>query len=731
MLSLKQAKLDVVTFQIQNTELTKLNHALQEQLKEEKKINEKWLTSLKKVSQYISEQIPHQKKKVLGGELLIESLSKININENAFIFASMEYDQEMVPKTKDWAERLNLDRKLPNFNTERILVPKNQAGASLRSEVMPLNFQPYSPKERPCLGSLRLLHIDLFGLVSPVSINHEKYTLVIVDEYSRERIPDISYFHMFGCLVFIHNQKDHLGKFDAKVDDGYFLRYLSILKYFKVYKTRRQQIEETYHVIFDESIEAIREGMLTRSMAAKLTAASTSKCLFADFLSEIEPKKVSKALKHPRWIDAINKKDKHGTTIKNKARLVAQVYSQEEGTDYDETFAPVATMEAIRISLAFPHPHGFKSSEFHDYVCKLNKALYGLKQAPRAWYQSNPKESHLIAVKRMLRYLKGTLTLGLYYPKCLGFNLKGYSGSDYASCKKKNFREFWGTGVSFDPFPSTDEPEKRPLKDSVSLPPLVAKPMKGKSQTVTSTSPKSQGLKASGALSKKRKRPSTGFPSTLDEGTRKSQPLLESTATHLKDSEGKKQPFDRDITFMTLDKGIAKTTLRPEGSREDKDLRESKEDILGAGEEMDDNPQSAETQDNSSPPQEDKHTSSIAPILKHPILILQVIKSSRTSMSSFEKSSSTINDLYTSLKVITQLFKDITNSVKDDPATTKKIKEAFETLAKISTQTTKILSSVRSFDFSTLQSTVKNIQDHAFEQEEASVAWMKSSTNMA
>ncbi|GKC25977.1 hypothetical protein Tco_1028127 [Tanacetum coccineum] len=76
LLILKQAKLDAVTFQIQNTELTKLNHALQEQLKKEKKINEKWLTSLKKVSQCISEQIPHQKNKVLGGELFIESSSK-------------------------------------------------------------------------------------------------------------------------------------------------------------------------------------------------------------------------------------------------------------------------------------------------------------------------------------------------------------------------------------------------------------------------------------------------------------------------------------------------------------------------------------------------------------------------------------------------------------------------------------------------------------------------------
>ncbi|GKF79634.1 hypothetical protein Tco_0235202, partial [Tanacetum coccineum] len=50
-------------------------------------------------------------------------------------------------------------------------------------------------------------------------------------------------------------------------------------------------------------------------------------------------------------------------------------------------------------------------------------------------YQSNPKDSHLTAVKRILRYLTGTSTLGLYYLKCLGFDLKGYLNSDYAGCK--------------------------------------------------------------------------------------------------------------------------------------------------------------------------------------------------------------------------------------------------------------------------------------------------------
>ena len=76
-------------------------------------------------------------------------------------------------------------------------------------------------------------------------------------EIYRKRIPDISYFHVFGCPVFIHNHKDHLGKFDAKSDDGYFLGYSFVSKAFRVFNTRRQQVEETYHVTFDESMEAI------------------------------------------------------------------------------------------------------------------------------------------------------------------------------------------------------------------------------------------------------------------------------------------------------------------------------------------------------------------------------------------------------------------------------------------------------------------------------------------
>ncbi|GJU10179.1 putative ribonuclease H-like domain-containing protein [Tanacetum coccineum] len=116
-----------------------------------------------------------------------------------------------------------------------------------------------------------------------------------------------------------------------------------------------------------------------------------------------------------KWVFR-NKKDERGIVIRNKARLVAQGYTQEEGIDYDEVFAPVARIEAIRLFLAYAsfkdfvvyqmdvksaflygkieeevyvcQPPGFEDPDFPDRVYKVEKALYGLHQAPRAWYET-------------------------------------------------------------------------------------------------------------------------------------------------------------------------------------------------------------------------------------------------------------------------------------------------------------------------------------------------------
>ncbi|KAD5318271.1 hypothetical protein E3N88_18217 [Mikania micrantha] len=186
---------------------------------------------------------------------------------------------------------------------------------------------------------------------------------------------------------------------------------------------------------------AISAGVSTRSQLSNF-------CLYALFVSQQEPKNYHIALRDNGWVEAMqlellqfkkqqvwelvplpqgkcaigtkwvfmNKTDENGQIIKNKARLVVQGFSQEEGIDYDETFAPVARLEAIRLFLAYAalhklkvfqmdvksaflygkikeevyvcQPPGFEDNKHPDWVYKLDKALYGLKQAPRAWYDT-------------------------------------------------------------------------------------------------------------------------------------------------------------------------------------------------------------------------------------------------------------------------------------------------------------------------------------------------------
>ncbi|GKC30914.1 ribonuclease H-like domain-containing protein [Tanacetum coccineum] len=118
-------------------------------------------------------------------------------------------------------------------------------------------------------------------------------------------------------------------------------------------------------------------------------------CLFACFLSQMEPKKVIQALADSSWVYR-NKKDEIGIVVRNKERLVAQGYTQEEGIDYDEVFAPVARIEAIRLFLAYASFMGLivyqmdgKSAFLYGTIKEeVDKALYGLYQALKAWYET-------------------------------------------------------------------------------------------------------------------------------------------------------------------------------------------------------------------------------------------------------------------------------------------------------------------------------------------------------
>ncbi|KAK1648336.1 hypothetical protein QYE76_066141 [Lolium multiflorum] len=203
---------------------------------------------------------------------------------------------------------------------------------------------------------------------------------------------------------------------------------------------RERKLERLEHT-HDKVLGDVRAKVSTRRQLANFSNHHA-------YISVVEPKKVFEALEDSDWVEAMheelnnfkrnkvwtlvekpkecrnvigtkwifkNKQDEFGNIVRNKARLVAQGFSQVEGIDFGETYAPVARLESIRILLAYASHHNFKLQQmdvksaflngplheevyvkqppgfedlnFPNHVYKLDKALYGLKQAPRAWFE--------------------------------------------------------------------------------------------------------------------------------------------------------------------------------------------------------------------------------------------------------------------------------------------------------------------------------------------------------
>ncbi|GJT28994.1 ribonuclease H-like domain-containing protein, partial [Tanacetum coccineum] len=235
-------------------------------------------------------------------------------------------------------------------------------------------------------------------------------------------------------------------------------------------------------LILSQMMEYSIELMMMMKMWEDLQSADSNKREdlkgFFSTTSLKEPKTISQALKDESWVEAMQdellqfKLQQVWILVDLPFGKKAIGTKQEEGIDYDEVFAPVARIEAIRLFLAFASYKGFlvyqmdvKSAFIYDKieeemyvhqppgfvdpthpnkVYKVVKALYGLHQAPRAWpdimfavyacarFQVTPKASHLHAVKRIFRYLKHQPKLGLWYPRDSPFELEAFSDSDYA-----------------------------------------------------------------------------------------------------------------------------------------------------------------------------------------------------------------------------------------------------------------------------------------------------------
>ncbi|GJV98293.1 retrovirus-related pol polyprotein from transposon TNT 1-94 [Tanacetum coccineum] len=113
-----------------------------------------------------------------------------------------------------------------------------------------------------------------------------KRHLKIPYEIFHRRLPNINFFNVFGCPVFTHNHKDHLGKFDEKVDDGYFLGYSLVSKAFGDFNTRIQQTTETFNITFDESTKAIK---FSKPSAKNITITESERYPPKEYLHHFEP----------------------------------------------------------------------------------------------------------------------------------------------------------------------------------------------------------------------------------------------------------------------------------------------------------------------------------------------------------------------------------------------------------------------------------------------------------
>ncbi|GJT39358.1 retrovirus-related pol polyprotein from transposon TNT 1-94 [Tanacetum coccineum] len=220
---------------------------------------------------------------------------------------------------------------------------------------------------------LELLYMDLFGPSAIRSYGGNLYTLVIVDDYSRytwtrflrtknEAFEQFEIFikklqNQLGCSI-VSIWTDHGREFDNEVQFGEFCN-----------------ANEPKNVN-----EALKDESWIIAMQEELNQ------FIANDVWELVPQPKSMTIIGTKWVYK-NKLDENGVVSRNKARLVSQGYNQQEGIDYDENYAPVASAfldNFINEEVYVAQPLGFINFVKLDHVYKLKKALYGLKQAPKA-----------------------------------------------------------------------------------------------------------------------------------------------------------------------------------------------------------------------------------------------------------------------------------------------------------------------------------------------------------
>nr|GEV92171.1 retrovirus-related Pol polyprotein from transposon TNT 1-94 [Tanacetum cinerariifolium] len=278
-------------------------------------------------------------------------------------------------------------------------------------------------------------------------------------ELFNERSPGIGFLRPFGCHVMIVNTLYHLGKFNAKGDEEQQevngdKEVLESSRNSNLTTSTRVSTNDLFELASSSTVETevptISTHVLTDSLSTPAVTSSVPIIISRRGSSFTEPLSLGNAMSFENRLEDFfrdtsnavslnevdvdlsnmetpiqvlkNKKYERGIVIRNNACLVAQGHTQEEGIDYEEVFAHVARIEAIRLLLAYASYMGF--------------TVYPMDVKSAFLHQVTPKECHFYVAKRMFRYLKGNPKLGLWYPKESPFDLVAYSDSDYGGANQ-------------------------------------------------------------------------------------------------------------------------------------------------------------------------------------------------------------------------------------------------------------------------------------------------------
>ncbi|GJZ91176.1 hypothetical protein Tco_0663103 [Tanacetum coccineum] len=288
-----------------NTEILKENQNLRKELKELTKITKTWLNSSNKVNQCISEKILTQKKRIMGVDQLTEDPSSSRQKDLVFVKSSTDDTKVSIPGVeRPWLSEVG-GFILPNHDIGRILTAESQRNTTDPSVAVTDSLATDYDLAARCvcvlhraraLSTPHLPPLEKLTGVEPVSgpktiksilksnstFKVEVLKCVIINEPSSAR----TRAHALSRLQqkWLKLLKISLGSCWA--NDGYFLGYSLISKAFKVFNTKRQQTEETYHIIFDEIINAIK---FTKPLVDNINIAESKRYQIDEYLLSYEP----------------------------------------------------------------------------------------------------------------------------------------------------------------------------------------------------------------------------------------------------------------------------------------------------------------------------------------------------------------------------------------------------------------------------------------------------------